>query len=72
MLYAMGIRLATTMWAPVTERLPPKAWSGRGAKPTLLRKKPGNEPIAVKTLAMTLAAPAWPTVTRLACLPANV
>lgn len=63
MLYAVGIRPATTVWAPGTEPLPPKAWSGRGAKPTRLRREPGHEPVAVKTLAMTLDAQAWCTVT---------
>jgi SRSO17 transposase len=62
MLYAVGIRPATTVWAPGTEPLAPKAWSGRGAKPTRLRREPGHEPVAVKTLAMTLEAQAWRTV----------
>ena len=63
MLYAVGIRPATTVWAPGTEPLPPKAWLGRGAKPTRLRWEPANEPVAVNTLAMTLDAQAWCTVT---------
>ena len=62
MLYAVGIRPATTVWAPGTEPLPPKAWSGRGAKPTRLRREPGNEPVAVKALAMALAEKVWRTV----------
>jgi SRSO17 transposase len=62
LLYAVGIRAATTVWAPGTEPLPPKAWTGRGIKPTRLRREPGNEPVAVKTLAMALPAHAWRTV----------
>ena len=62
MLYEVGIRPATTVWAPGTQPLQPKAWSGRGAKPTRLRRAPGNAPIGVKTLAMTLDAQAWRTV----------
>ena len=63
MLYAVGIRPATTVWAPGTAPLPPKAWSGRGIRPTRLRREPGNEPIAVKALACGLPGQAWRTVT---------
>ena len=63
MLYAVGIRPATTVWAPGTGPLPPKPWSGRGIRPTRLRRQPGNEPLAVKALAVTLAEQAWRTVT---------
>ena len=63
MLYAVGIRPATTVWASGTGPLPPKLWSGRGIRPTRLRRQPGNEPLAVKALAMTLAEQAWRTVT---------
>jgi len=63
MLYAVGIRPATTVWAPGTAPLPPKPWTGRGRHPTLLRREPGNEPVAVKELAMTLPAKTWRTVT---------
>ena len=63
MLYAVGIRLGTTVWAPGTAPLPPKAWSGRGIRPTKLRREPGNEPITVKALAMALSPQAWRTVT---------
>ena len=48
MLYAVGIRPATTVWAPGTGPLQPKPWSGRGIRPTRLRRQPGNEPLAVK------------------------
>jgi SRSO17 transposase len=63
MLYAVGIRPGTTVWAPGTAPLPPKAWVGRGKKPTKLRREPGNEPVTVKALAMALAPQAWSTVT---------
>lgn len=63
MRYAVGIRPATTVWAPGTAPLPPKAWSGRGIRPTRLRREPGNEPLAVKALACGLPAQAWRTVT---------
>jgi len=41
----------------------PKPGPGRGIRPTKLRREPGNEPVAVKVLAMTLPAQAWRTVT---------
>ena len=57
--YAVGIRPATTVWGPGTGPLPPKPWCGRGIKPTRLRREPGNEPVSVKALAMTLPAQHW-------------
>lgn len=63
MLYAAGIRPGTTVWAPGTAPLPPKAWVGRGKRPTKLRREPGNEPVTVKALAMALSPQAWSTVT---------
>ena len=62
MLYAVGIRPATTVWAPGTAPLPPKPWSGHGIRPTRLRREPGNEPVAVKALALALSKKAWRTV----------
>jgi transposase len=62
MRYAVGIRPATTVWAPGTAPLPPKAWSGRGIRPTKLRREPGNESVAVKALALALPVSAWSTV----------
>lgn len=63
MLYAVGIRPGTTVWAPGTAPLPPKAWSGRGIRPTKLPREPGNEPMTVKALAMAVPLQAWSTVT---------
>ena len=57
--YAVGIRPATTVWAPGTAPLPPKPWCGRGIRPTRLRQEPGNGPVSVKALAMTLPAQHW-------------
>ena len=36
MYYAVGIRPGTTVWASGTAARPPKAWSGRGIRPTKL------------------------------------
>jgi len=62
MLYAVGIRPGTTVWAPGTAPLPPKLWSGRGIRPTRLRRETGNEPVTVKALAMALTQQAYSTV----------
>lgn len=61
--YAVGIRPATTVWAPGTAPLPPKPWSGRGVRPTRLRREPGHEPVAVKALATALPPQAYRPVT---------
>ena len=36
-----------------------KVRSSRGIRPTRLRREPGNEPVSVKALAMTLPAHDW-------------
>lgn len=63
LLYAVGIRPATTVWAPGTAPLPPKAWSGRGIRPTRLRREAGNEPVSVKALAVSLPSQDYCSVT---------
>ena len=52
LLYVAGVRPATTVWTQDILPLPPKPWSGRGAKPVLLRTGPGHEPVSLKALAM--------------------
>ena len=61
--YMVGIRPATTVWANGREPLPPKPWSGRGAKPKLLRCTSGHEPASVADIAGHLPADAWQHVT---------
>jgi len=60
--YAVGILSSTTVWAPGTEPLPAKPWSGRGRPPTRLRRGGGQTPVSVKALAMRLPASAWEEV----------
>lgn len=59
MRYAVGIKTGTKVWTSGSEPLPAKAWSGQGRKPTRLRRGPDNQPISVKTLALSLPASAW-------------
>ncbi len=54
--YVVGIKPGTTVWAPGTGPLPPKPWSGRGIKPTRLRRDETQSPVSVKALALRLAA----------------
>lgn len=62
LLYAVGIRPGTTVWAPGTSPLPPIPQPGRGRPSTLLRRGPGHEPTAVKALAMGLPSAAYQQV----------
>jgi SRSO17 transposase len=57
--YAVGIKTGTKVWAQGNVPLPPAPWSGKGRKPTLLRRGPENQPVTVKELALSLPASAW-------------
>src|SRR5208282_3790127 len=61
--YVAGILSNTSVWAPDTAPLPPKAWSGRGQPPTRLRRDAKHRPISVKALALGLPKSAWRTIT---------
>ena len=64
LLYVVGIKPGTTVWAPGTGPLPPKRWSGRGRKPTLLRRNGTTQrPLSVKQLAMSLKRSAYRKLT---------
>jgi SRSO17 transposase len=59
---SQGVRPGVVLADAGTAPLPPKAWVGRGVKPTKLRREPGHEPVNVKALAMDLPPQAWQTV----------
>src|SRR5690349_6455143 len=61
--YVLGVRSGTTVWAPGTGPLPPAPWSGRGRRPTRLRRDAANQPVTLKALALSLPAQDWRTVT---------
>jgi SRSO17 transposase len=61
--YIVGIQSSTSLWSPGMEPLPPKAWSGRGRPPSLIRRHPDHKPIVAKQLAQTLPESAWRSVT---------
>jgi SRSO17 transposase len=61
--YIVGIQSSTSLWPPGTGPLPPKAWSGHGRPPSLMRRQPEHKPLSAKELAQTLPASAWRIVT---------
>jgi SRSO17 transposase len=60
--YVAGILSSTTVWAPGTEPLPPKRWSGRGRRPTRIRRDAKHSPVSAKELALGLPKRAWRTI----------
>jgi SRSO17 transposase len=60
--YVAGILPNTTVWAPGTEPLRPRNWSGHGRPPKLIRRDRNHQPIPVKELALGLPAKAWRTI----------
>src|SRR3954451_11566562 len=61
--YMLGVRAGTSVWAPGTGPLPPAPWSGRGRRPTRLRRDAENQPVSLKALALSLPAQDWHSVT---------
>src|SRR3982750_1023897 len=61
--YVLGLRSATTVWPPGQAPLSPASWSGRGPRPTRLRRRPEHQPVSVKELALGLPSKAWRRVT---------
>jgi SRSO17 transposase len=61
--YAVGVQANVSVWPPGALPLLPKEWSGRGRRPSRLRRDMDHRPVSVKTLAMSLPADAWNEVT---------
>ena len=61
--YVAGILPNTTVWAPGTEPQRPKAWTGHGRPPKLIRRDGKHRPAPVKELALNLPARSWRTIT---------
>ena len=57
--YVVGIQSTPSVWPPGQEPLPAKQWSGRGRKPTRLRRSADHHPISVKELALSLPKKTW-------------
>ncbi|MGA8772383.1 MAG: IS701 family transposase [Rhodomicrobium sp.] len=61
--YAMGIGPGASVWAPGTAPLPPKEWTGKGRRPTRLRRDEEHQPVTVKALALSVPEEAWQIIT---------
>jgi len=57
--YAVGVQSTITVWPAGKEPLPPKPSSGRGRKPSRVRRDAEHRPVSAKTLATTLPREAW-------------
>lgn len=57
--YIVGIQSSATLWPPGMAPLPPKAWSGRGRRPSLIGRDDEHKPVSAKELALNLAKGAW-------------
>jgi len=62
LVYSLGVKPPTKVWAPGVEPLPPKRWSGRGRRPSKMVLAPGHEPVTVESLARSLDARKWRTI----------
>lgn len=60
--YVVGITSAVVVWPPGIEPLPPKRYSGMGRPPVMPRRTRVRQPVSVKTLAHTLPANAFHTI----------
>ena len=57
--YVVGVQSSARLWPPGAGPLPPKAWSGQGRPPTLMRRDAQNKPQSAEQLAKSLSADAW-------------
>lgn len=60
--YAVGVTSAVVVWPPGVEPLPPRPYSGMGRPPVMPRRTAQRQPMSVKTLALSLPAQAFHTI----------
>ena len=60
--YATGVQPTLSVWPADQGPLPSKPWSGRGRKPSRMRRDADHRPVSAKKLAMALAQEEWRTV----------
>ena len=61
--YVVGVQSSTSLWAPGMEPLSPKAWSGRGRRPSRVGRNAKHKPVSAKQLATSLPASAFKRLT---------
>ena len=59
---AMGVQSTLSVWPRQRAAAPPKPWSGRGRKPSHVRRAADYRPVSAKQSATALLQDAWPTV----------
>jgi SRSO17 transposase len=62
LLYAVGVTSAVVVWPPGVEPLPPRPYSGTGRPPVMPRRTARLQPRSVKSLALSLPAQAFHTI----------
>ena len=60
--YAVGVQSTLSVWPSGVEPLPPAPWSGRGRRPSRLRRDADHQPVDAKALALDLSPESWRTV----------
>jgi len=60
--YAVGVQSKVSVWPPGLGPLPAKQWSGRGKRPSRLRRDAEHRPVSAKQLAMSLPVSSWNTL----------
>jgi len=63
LIYALGVKTSTSVWAPGTVAGPPPPYSGRGRRPVSPVHDEKNRPVRVEDLALRLPDDAWRTIT---------
>lgn len=61
--YVVGVSETTSVWPPGQAPLPPAPYSGRGRRPTVLRRTAEHHPVSARELALSLPTETWTTVT---------
>ena len=57
LVYAVAVGEETSVWPPGQAPLPPTPWTGRGPRPTRLRRTPEHQPVSIRELATSLLDP---------------
>jgi len=60
--YVVGVQPTLSVWPPGEDPPPPKPWSGRGRRPSLMQRSPDHLPISAEALAQALPPEAWMSV----------
>ena len=63
LVYAVGVKSSTTVWAPGIASLPPAPYSGRGRRPVRPMHDAAHKLVNVEQLALDLPKSSWRNVT---------